>query len=342
MSGFHETNEGFGIWRDIKDFFYECRYWLHHKVFKKIFRGPVTPKSRRRNEIGFIVCMLIIPIVHFLVFWLYVNFDSILLAFQRVDVLTGQEYYTTYNFEHVFELLQSRSSQLWQAIQNTLITWSFTTLFMFPLSILWSYFLYKKILLGSFFRTMFYIPSIINAVALAAIFHHIVASDGPIGLLFNLLYPDEYVPAFLTEKGYAMKIVLFYVFWTGFGGNLILLNGAMGRVPKEMIESAMIDGIGMWRELFSFILPLSWPTLSTLIIFSFTGLFTSSGPILLLTAGRGETYTISFWIFEMVYGEDATLPYIASAMGLLFTVIGLPIVLIIRHFINKIYEDVEF
>lgn len=337
-----KAKEGSSIWRAIKDLVYTCNYNLYHKVFKKISPGPATPKRRRRNEIVFIIGMLIIPVLHFLVFWLYVNIDSILIAFKGVEVHSGQAYYTTENFEHVFLLLQTADSQLWQSIRNTLITWVFTTLFMFPLSIFWAYFIYKRILLGNFFRVMFYIPSIINAVALAAIYHYMLASRGPVGLLYKALYPDEYVPAFFNEVGYAMRVVLLYVFWTGFGGNLILLNGAMGRIPKEMVESAMIDGIGMWRELFNFVLPLSWPTLSTLITFSFTGLFTSSGPVLLLTAGKGETYTISFWIFEIVYGQKSGLPNIAAAMGLLFTAIGLPIVLIARHFINKIYDDVEF
>jgi len=337
-----KAKEGSSIWRAIKDLVYSCNYKLYHKVFKKIFTGPVTPKRRRRNEIIFIIGMLIIPVLHFLVFWLYVNIDSILIAFQGVEIRTGRIYYTIENFEHVFQLLQTSDSQLWQAITNTLITWSFTTLFMFPLSIFWAYFIYKRIILGNFFRVMFYIPSIINAVALAAIYHYLLASGGPVGLLYQALYPNEYVPAFFIEVEYAMKVILLYVFWTGFGGNLILLNGAMGRISKEMVESAMIDGIGMWRELYNFILPLSWPTLSTLIIFSFTGLFTSSGPVLLLTKGQGKTYTLSYWIYEIVYGQKSGLPNIAAAMGLFFTAIGLPIVLIARHFINKVYEDVEF
>jgi ABC-type sugar transport system permease subunit len=245
------------------------------------------------------------------------------------------------NFKIVFEDIAKDKGGLRIALNNTLITWTFSTLLMFPLSILWSYFIYKKLRLGSFYRIIFYIPSIISSVALAAIFKYLIVADGPIGHLYELLYPDRLMPIFLKEKEYAMKTVLIYVFWTGFGGNLILLNGAMGRIPKEVIESAYMDGTGMWREIFYFVLPLCWPTLSTLIIFSFAGLFTASGPILLLTNGAADTDTISFWIYREVEYSDLNI-YVPAALGWVFTIIGLPIILIIRKFINKIYDDVEF
>jgi ABC-type sugar transport system permease subunit len=332
------------VWQTIKDLVYTFDSFVHRFIFSKIFKKRTSGfKQIKRNKSLFIFCMLLIPVVHFIIFWIYVNIDSLLIAFQRIDEETGLKYFTDKNFRLIFELFRTSNSQMWQAIKNTLITWVFTTLFMFPLSILWSFFIYKKILLGSFYRVMFYIPSIISGVALAVFFKYLIVTDGPIGYLYKLLTSEDYVPSFLTEKEYAMKTILIYIFWTGFGGNLILLNGAMGRISKEMMESAFLDGIGMWRELFNFILPLSWPTLSTLIIFSFTGLFTSSGPILLLTEGQGETYTISYWIFELVYSKGSSgLPFMAAAIGILFTAIGFPIVLVIRHFINKIYEDVEF
>jgi ABC-type sugar transport system permease subunit len=97
----------------------------------------------------------------------------------------------------------------------------------------------------------------------------------------------------------------------------------------------------MWREVWYFVLPLCWPTLSTLIIFSFAGIFTASGPILLLTNGSADTDTISFWIYKEVNYSEFNI-YVPAALGWVFTLIGLPIILIIRKLMNKLFADVEF
>ena len=114
----------------------------------------------------------------------------------------------------------------------------------------------------------------------------------------------------------------------------------MARIPEEVIESACLDGIGFFKELNFIVVPLIWSTISTMIVFTVVGLFTASGPILLFTQGEFDTYTISFWIFQQVErGYDPNYP---SAVGLFFTLIGTPIVLLSKYFLEKIGTDVEY
>ena len=54
-------------------------------------------------------------------------------------------------------------------------------------------------------------------------------------------------------------------------------------------------------------------------------------------------YTISFWIFDLVQGVNGVTNFeYASAVGLFFTLVGVPIVMTVRHFINKLVEIVEY
>ena len=109
------------------------------------------------------------------------------------------------------------------------------------------------------------------------------------------------------------------------------------------MEYAKIDGVGTWRELVQIIIPMIWPTVSTMLTFAIVGLFTASGPILLFTKGQYGTYTISFWIFDLVQGVNGVTNFeYASAVGLFFTLVGVPIVMTVRHFINKLVEIVEY
>ena len=122
---------------------------------------------------------------------------------------------------------------------------------------------------------------------------------------------------------------------------MLILGGAMVRVPVEILESARIDGSGTFREIFQMVIPLLWPTISTLLILQMTGIFGASGPILLFTGGEYGTSTLAWWIFEKVkYSGSAAYNEVAAA-GLVFTVIGVPVILAVRKLIEKL-SDVEY
>ena len=206
-----------------------------------------------------------------------------------------------------------------------------------------AYFLYKKIIGYRIFRFVFFLPSIISATVLTALYKQLIAPGGVVALVVEALGGSVPLLGYLATEGTALTAIVIYTLWTGFGVNIILFNGAMTRIPEEVMEYARLDGVGSGRELVQIIIPLIWPTLSTIITFAFVGIFTASGPILLFTKGQYGTYTISFWIYDLVQGVNKVinLEY-ASAVGLFFTLIGAPIVLIVRMLINKAVDAVEY
>ena len=124
------------------------------------------PKIRR---VLFLVSFCILPILHFLVFYIYVNFDSFFMAFMNVN--GGQvEFVGFKNFGWIFDqirlskqnadIIDSRWNLL-IAIRNTFITFGITTL-MFPVGMFTSYFIYKKVACYKVFRVLFYLPSILS------------------------------------------------------------------------------------------------------------------------------------------------------------------------------------
>ena len=295
--------------------------------------------TRNGKKNIFLAGMLLYPVVHFIIFWGVVNFNSILLGFQRLDVQSGKRYFTFENFNTLKVLLQI--GELKDALLNTFLTSGFLMVFLLPWAFLITYFLYKKIPLAGFWRVMLFVPTIIPAVAMAYIFRFIIYPEGPVGYLWTLF--GKTAPALLVEPTIARWTVILYIFWTNFGGQFILLSGAMSRVPKEVLESARIDGAGMKVEMLRIILPLCWPTLSMIILLNLASLFTASGPLLFLTEGNWRTSTISFWIFNRIKdgGSSARLN-VPAALGVACTVILFPIILLSRWGLGKVYADVEF
>jgi len=291
---------------------------------------------QRRNERIFITLMLALPFIQWCVFWLFVNVSSISLAFR--DLRTDA--WTLSNFSAFWESLTAPYGEIGIALKNTIIYFLTTLCIISPLSLIIAYFLYKKILFYKGFRIIFYLPAIISSVAMVAAYTAFVDPRGPLGNLAELIHCPLPPEGLLSREGTATLMIVIYTVWTGFCTNVLLFSGAMTRIPVEMLESARLEGCGAVRELVQLIFPLIWPTVSTLIVVTCTGIFSSSGPILLFTNGEHKTTTLSFWIFKQVYGNGAvggTGSYnLVSCTGLVFTLVGMPIILILRWLMDRV------
>ena len=82
-----------------------------------------------------------------------------------------------------------------------------------------------------------------------------------------------------------------------------------------------------------------------MLVLQMSGIFAASGPILYFTQGKFETTTLSYWMFAEVYGTGTfggTGRYGAvSAAGMIFTALGLPIILFVKWLTEKI-DVVEY
>ena len=295
-----------------------------------------TVNESKRKERIFLFLMLIGPFVQWLVFWLYVNMNQIVLAFQ--DQRT--ETFTTHNFVDFWESLTTPGGDIAIAVKNTFTYFSVNLFIIMPLALLISYFIYKRIAGYKGFRIIFYLPAIVSSIAMITCYKGFINSNGPIKDIFELFGREIPSKGLLGTPETATPTIVAYTIWTGFCTNILLFAGAMARVPIDVLESAKLEGCGTFRELFGIIFPLIWSSTSTQIIFAFTGIFSSSGPILLFTAGNYDTTTISYWIFEQVYGTGAAggagSYNLVSAAGLCFTLVGVPIILFVRWLMEKL------
>lgn len=226
------------------------------------------------------------------------------------------------------------------AMKNTLIYFMGNLLVTLPLAMVMAFFLYKQIFGNRVFMIIFYLPAVISSVAMVSIYKDLWDPHGPIA---KLLGESSFIPeqSLFTTPEYATWFILLYNIWTSFGTDILLFIGAMSRIPLEVFEAAKLEGCKPARELISIIVPLIWPTFSTMLILSFTGLFSATGPILLFT-GSGSaadygTMTVDYWIFEKVYkGGFESGPNEVSATGLAFTCVAVPLVLFVRWLAERV------
>ncbi len=297
-------------------------------------------KMKTKQNI-FVWTMLAIPIANFLLFWLYVNFDSILLAFRNLNMRTGNEYWTFDNFTAVFKKFTTKTGNynLVDFGLNTLKFWSLGVFWGIPHSILLTYVFHRKLKGYKFFRIVLYLPTIICAVVIAGIFASFISGNGALGKILTDVFNVSRVPDWFAEPEWATKMLLIYSFFFGFAGHYVIFSGAIARVDQDIMDVARLEGATMWQELWYVYIPLMWPTISMTIITSFAGIFGASGQILLFTPYMESTYTFGYWIFNEVRLLQSY--YLPATLGLCFTIVAFPLCLLVRKLVESIYSDVD-
>lgn len=304
--------------------------------------------SKRTRDYIFVFIMLLYPVAQFLFTWGFVNINSILLAFQKGDI---------YGYEWVgFDTIIKVWGDSWNNLQNTTgVSWlnnssviilnSFgfaliTILISLPLSLIFSYFLSKKMPFANVFRVIFFLPNIIPVVVLTFAFS--MAYKPNVGYLYEIVKFFGITESALNTYPLSQLMVYLYCIWAGLGYNIILLSGAIGRIPKELFESAKIDNCGYFKEFCHIVIPMIWPTLVTLVILGMTNVLTLYLQPLFLTKGEGNTYTISLQIWDSVSSGNPKDLCEMAAKGLMFSALWSPVILLTRKLMSMKYKEVDY
>lgn len=299
----------------------------------------------KRNDTIFAWCMLALPILHFLIFWLYINSSTIFMTFFRYDPNTqSYHWFGINNFIESFkDMFLGGDPRTFNSMLNSLLIFPVNNFIILPLSFLVAYFLYKKVPMSNFFRVLFFMPSMISITVLALCYRSMFKTDyGPIYKLLDMMAGGN-APDYLEEEASAMFLAFMFSVWSGLGYNVVLLNGAISRIPEEILESAKLDGITTTREMFNIVLPLAWGTMSTLFILNSLSIFGWFLPPMLIisdTGGvEGKTSTVALYVYQLVNagkGEEA------ATLGMLFSIIGIPFVFGVKWVMDKITPTIEF
>ena len=302
-------------------------------------------KKRKADQI-FLACIFAFPILQFVVMYVGVNINSILLAFQTYDAKQSAYYFSGLgNFKEVIRVF-SGDTFLLGTVKRGMTYYFFNTFVGMPLNLFVAYLLYKRIRGAEFFRVVLFIPSLISSMAMIIMFQNFF-NEGITEIFISALKYDPYdVPRFFTDPTIAFPLMIFYNLWVGVGGGMIIYMSAMSRVPVSVIEYGRLEGISLLREFVSVIFPMIYPTVTLFIVTGLPGLFMGSGPLYLFYGDHAlpEMQTLSYYLFTRIVGENSSFqqyPF-ASAVGLTMTFIMAPIVFAARKFFNHFDPNVEY
>lgn len=311
----------------LTDFWYGISVSLHRRFHKK---KSTSIKTKRRNQKIFYTCLLIYPLLQFLIFYVFVNINSILLAFQTFDPTTATFYFSGLNnFKAVFQDLATDVTMR-TATYNSFKLYICSLLIALPLNLIFSFFMYKKIPGHGAFRVVLFLPQIISSLVISLMFRYFVEAGLPSILHVNLL----------QNKDTGFNTMIFYCIWASFGTQIIIYTNAFSKINPELVEYGKLEGMNMWQEFFHISLPAIFPTITIFLVAGVAGIFTNQASLFNFygASARTDLQTLGYIFFVKVLKNTdagfAQYPY-ASAAGLIFTIVAAPLTLLVKHLLEK-------
>ena len=320
-------------------------------ILKK--RREVWSNTKR---IVFICSFLALSLIHFAVFWAYINFDTIRLTFFRVNQYREEIFAGFDNYKELFKnifLKEDRAAarSFWNSFHAVGINF-----IILPISVIVAYAFYKKVYGYKFYRVIFYLPSIISIVVLAAAFREMFRQyddgytviNGPVAQLLSAIGINKQWLTPDVDTNVKWPLIYTFAILNGMGANVILITSAMNRIPREISEASRIDGCGFFREMTHVTIPLVMPTITTWVMMIFSSVYSFfMQPMLILeynTGNDGEFFTAPWQIFNLVEdaGFDMQRLISAACLGIFLTLIVLPINLLMRALLNRFTAEVSY
>lgn len=283
-------------------------------------------KRAKRRRLIFIWGMLALPLLQFFVLYVYANASSIFLSFQTSTGAWTLGNYKMF-FNELFHGVEGRGHGYLRAILYS-FGLGLNDALLVLVSLILAYFIYKKIPGRHLFRIVFFLPSIVAMTIYIGVFKYLLGANTGFPKVLNW---D--LGLFDATRNIQYITVPLYCLWVGTGYNILILGGAMANVPTEVIENAKLEGVSRRRELFEIIIPMIWPTLIVSFVGSITVVFTIFMQVDLLTTG-GRVSTIASLINHNATNLSTT--NMAATMGIVFTVISIPVVLLVKKLLDKL------
>ncbi len=251
----------------------------------------------------------------FLVFTLYPILASFFLSFTDYDLMSAPTWIGLENFTDLF-----KDKEFIKALSVT----AKYVIFEVPLKLIFSLFvafILNMNLKGiNFFRTAYYIPSILGSnVAIAILWKFIFSSDG---LVNQVLAAMNMAPvSWFGQATPAMFTIVLLRVWE-FGSTMVIFLAALKEVPAELYEAAEVDGSSKVRNFFNITMPMITPVFFFNFVMQLIHAFQEfNAPYLVTNGGPMKgTYLLPMLIYDNTF-KYYDMGYASAMSWVLFVII---------------------
>jgi multiple sugar transport system permease protein len=254
----------------------------------------------------------------FLLFNIYAIAASFYYSFTYYDIIRSPKFIGLGNYIELFT-----DGNFYQTLGNTVYYVVFAVPGSLVVSFSLAYLLNQKLIIRPFWRTIFYLPSVVPQFAVAMVWQWIYHPR--FGLINSYLAANgiKGIP-WLSSPDLAKFSLVIVSLWLAGGGMLIFL-AALQDVPRSLIDAAKIDGASAFQELRQITIPIVTPAILFNLIMGMIGAFqyftlawimTGGGPMRATEFYGLYLYRTAFQNFRMGYASSlAWILFLISVLG---------------------------
>lgn len=237
------------------------------------------------------------------------------------------------NYKSIFT-----SATFYKILGNTFFYTIFSTLISVFLGLMIAIALFGKTSKRrSLLKTMFFVPNVTTASAVAILWMWIFDPDfGLSGQLFSLFGKQS--PRWLMTEGYAMWIIISLSVWRSMGYVMLIYSSGLAGIGNDVYEAATIDGASSFQKMVRITLPLLKPTTYFLVLTSFIQAMQVFDIVSVMTGGGpyDSTNVLNLYIYQMAFRRSRA--GYASALSVILFLILL-VCTILQQVISSRKED---
>ena len=204
--------------------------------------------SLQKKQRQFIFLSLLIPVALLVCFVVVPAADLIRMSFTNWDGLSPtSDFVKLDNYISMFH-----NADLWQSLKNNAV-YLFVHLLTIPVELAFAVLLTSKLRAAKFYKTMVFLPYIINGVAISYAFSYFFSPiNGAFDSILEALKLGMLSQSWLSDEKVVNFVLAFVSLWRFSGYHVILFMAALQSVNQDIVEAATIDGANSW-QLFRYI-----------------------------------------------------------------------------------------
>jgi multiple sugar transport system permease protein len=259
---------------------------------------------------------------------------SLVISFTRWDLLSPAKFVGLQNYEKMF----TRDPLFWQSLKVTAVY----TLVYVPVELagglVLALLMNQRLRLGSAYRTIYYLPSVLPGVAFVVLWMWLLHPD--MGLINSLLSRVGIEgPRWLADPDWALPALLMMSLW-GLGRAMVIYLASLQGIPKQLYEAAAIDGAGAWHSFWKITLPMLTPTIFFNLVLSVISTFQTFTSAFVATDGGPLDSTLFYvlYLFRQAF-QFFNMGYASALAWILFLIILVLTLLIVRSSDRWVYYE---
>lgn len=182
----------------------------------------------------------------------------------------------------------------------------------------------------AFYRSVFYLPSLLGAsVAVAILWRQLFGAEGLINQgieWFNGIQPLIQVgtEGWVSHPDHALSTLMILNVWT-FGSPMVIFLAGLRQIPEMYYEASSLDGASKLRQFTSITLPMLTPVIFFNLVLQVINAFQTFTQAFIVSGGTGgpvdSTLFYTLYLYQQGFG-NFNMGYASAMAWLLLTIIG--------------------